>query len=77
MTLSLVVAQNLWTIRSERKLTQGAVAAKAGLSVSYLSMLEHRQRTPSLETLEKLAKALAIPPLSLFKPSPGPRSRRR
>ena len=55
-------AVNLKSERLRRKLSQEALAAKAGLSVSYISMLERGQRTPPLDTLESLAKALAVSP---------------
>ena len=59
-------ATNLKSERLRRKLSQEALAAKAGLSVSYISMLERGQRTPPLETLEQLARALAVNPLNLL-----------
>lgn len=59
-------SDNLKAERTRRKLSQEALAHKAGLSVSYISMLERGQRTPPLETLELLAKALAINPLNLL-----------
>jgi len=59
-------AVNLKNERLRRKLSQEALAAKAGLSVSYISMLERGQRTPPLATLEALAKALAVSPVSLL-----------
>jgi ribosome-binding protein aMBF1 (putative translation factor) len=59
-------AVNLKSERLRRKLSQEALAAKAGLSVSYISMLERGQRTPPLDTLESLAKALAVSPTSLL-----------
>lgn len=67
MTLSTIVAWNLRTLRSQRKLTQGTVAAEAGASVSYISMLERGERAPSLQMLQALAKAFGVPPLSLLK----------
>lgn len=71
------MAQNLRALRSQRKLSQETVAHKAGISVSYVSMLERGQRTPPLQTVEVLAKALAVPPISLFgAPRQAPRSRR-
>ena len=57
---------NLKTERMRRKLSQEALAHKAGLSVSYISMLERGQRTPPLDTLETLAKALSVSPVSLL-----------
>ncbi|HEX9241511.1 MAG TPA: helix-turn-helix transcriptional regulator [Anaeromyxobacter sp.] len=59
-------AVNLKSERLRRKLSQESLAAKAGLSVSYISMLERGQRTPPLATLESLAKALAVSPTSLL-----------
>jgi transcriptional regulator with XRE-family HTH domain len=59
-------ALNLKSERLRRKLSQEALAAKAGLSVSYISMLERGQRAPPLDTLESLAKALAVSPTSLL-----------
>ncbi len=53
-------AVNLKHERVRKKLSQEALASKAGLSVSYISMLERGQRTPPLDTLESIAKALAV-----------------
>ena len=53
-------AINLKNERMRKKLSQEALATKAGLSVSYISMLERGQRTPPLDTLESIAKALAV-----------------
>ena len=79
MTLADIVAQNLFATRSRRKLSQQAVAEKSNLSVSYISMLERGARTPPLETLEVLAKALGVKPLDLLEKSTAkvaPRARR-
>jgi transcriptional regulator with XRE-family HTH domain len=59
-------AVNLKNERLRRKLSQESLAAKARLSVSYISMLERGQRAPPLDTLESLAKALSVPPTSLL-----------
>ncbi len=71
MSLASLVAQNLRIVRTQRKLSQEALAAKAGISVSYVSMLERGQRTPPLDTLEAVAKALAVSPLYLLQRLPG------
>jgi transcriptional regulator with XRE-family HTH domain len=57
---------NLKSERLRRKLSQESLAHKAGLSVSYISMLERGQRAPPLDTLESLAKALSVAPTSLL-----------
>src|SRR6266568_2718113 len=59
-------AVNLKSERLRKKLSQEALASKAGLSVSYISMLERGQRTPPLDTLESLAKALSVSATSLL-----------
>lgn len=59
-------SDNLRAERMRKKLSQESLAHKAGLSVSYISMLERGQRTPPLDTLETLAKALSISPVSLL-----------
>jgi len=66
MALERLVSQNLRAARLQKKLSQEVLAQKAGLSVSYVSMLERGQRTPPLDTLETLAKALGVPPLNLL-----------
>jgi transcriptional regulator with XRE-family HTH domain len=75
MPLSKLVAQNLFGVRTRRKLSQQTVADKAGLSVSYISMLERGMRVPPLETLEAIARALGVPPLNLLQAAPGKRPR--
>ncbi len=66
MSLTKVVAQNLRLTRQHRKLSQESLAKKTGLSVSYISMLEREERTPPLDTLENLARALSVKPLELL-----------
>lgn len=52
--------------RTKRKLSQAALAERAGISVSYLSMLERSKRDPALSTLKKVANALGMPLEILF-----------
>jgi transcriptional regulator with XRE-family HTH domain len=59
-------AANVRRLRAKRNFSQKALAEKSGVSVSYVSMLERAQRSPPLETIEKLAKALGVPPSSLL-----------
>lgn len=66
MSLTNIVAQNLRAVRAQQKLSQQTLAKKAHVSVSYISMLERGERTPPLETLESLAKALRVSPLYLL-----------
>jgi len=65
-SLAQKFAVNLKSERVRKKLSQEALARKADLSVSYVSMLERGQRTPPLDTLEVLARALGTSALSLI-----------
>jgi transcriptional regulator with XRE-family HTH domain len=59
-------AANVRRLRAKRNLSQKALAERSGVSVSYVSMLERGQRSPPLETIEKLARALGVPPATLL-----------
>lgn len=59
------IGRNLKRIRRERGLTQAELARKVGITQVYVAYLEggrksKASRTPSLRTLEKLAKALKV-----------------
>jgi transcriptional regulator with XRE-family HTH domain len=66
MDLLTRFAGNVRRLRAKKGLSQKALADKVGISVSYVSMLERGQRSPPLETIEKVAKALSVPPASLL-----------
>jgi transcriptional regulator with XRE-family HTH domain len=71
MPLSDNVSQNIFAARKAKKLSQTALAKKSKISVSYVSMLERGARTPPLDTLEVIAKALGVPPLNLLEKPAG------
>lgn len=66
MDLVTRFAGNVRKLRSKKKLSQKILADKVGISVSYVSMLERGQRSPPLDMLEKVAKALGVSPISLL-----------
>jgi transcriptional regulator with XRE-family HTH domain len=66
MDLLTRFAGNVRRLRAKRHLSQKALADKVGISVSYVSMLERGQRSPPLETIEKVARALGVPPSGLL-----------
>lgn len=47
--------------RTQRDLSQAQLAALAGVSVSYLSLLERGKRDPNFGTVQRVADALAVP----------------
>lgn len=52
--------------RTRRKLSQAQLAQRAGISVSYLSLLERSRRDPPLSTLQRIAAGLHVPLEILF-----------
>jgi transcriptional regulator with XRE-family HTH domain len=66
MDLLTRFATNVRRLREKKKLSQKSLADKVGIWVSYVSMLERGQRSPPLETIEKMAKALGVPAASLL-----------
>ena len=60
------IGQAIQLARSKRKLSQAALAKRAGISVSYLSLLERGRRDQPLSTLQRIAAALAMPVEILF-----------
>ncbi len=47
--------------RQQKKLSILTVATRAGLSPSYVSLLERNARDPSLSTMEKISRSLEVP----------------
>lgn len=54
-------------LRESRRLTQDEFARKSGISVSFASLLERGGRSPSYETLLKIAEALEVQVADLFR----------
>lgn len=69
MSLVLSFQKNLRRARRASGLSQTKLAKKAGICVSYVSMLERGNRQPPLQTIESLGRALNVPPLSLLRPA--------
>lgn len=60
------VGQAIRLCRTQRGVSQSAIADRANCSVSYLSMLENNKRDPTLSTVTKIAEALHVPVGLLF-----------
>ncbi|MGE5592908.1 MAG: helix-turn-helix domain-containing protein [Betaproteobacteria bacterium] len=54
-------------LRRLRRMTQEQLGELTGLHVSYIGQLERGQRTPSVKTLDAIAKALQVDPALLVK----------
>jgi transcriptional regulator with XRE-family HTH domain len=69
------VAAQVRRRREALGLSNGALAARAGISKAMLSKIEHRRTSCSLSTLARLAEALAVPVSALLhgtEPAGGP-----
>ncbi len=54
------IASSLKAIRRKMGLTQADVAEKAGLSTNFYARIERSEQQPTIETLEKLTRALGV-----------------
>ncbi len=61
------LATRIKALRERRRLSQEALAAKAGVSRGYLARLETGRHDPTVGTVEKLAKALRVKVADLLK----------
>ena len=68
----MIIGERLRQIREEKKLSQGDIEHKTGLLRCYISRVENGHTVPSVETLEKFARALEVPMYQLFYDSEEP-----
>jgi transcriptional regulator with XRE-family HTH domain len=66
MALRSVLAKNLRRIRLETGLSQEALADRAGLDRTYISALERERYSASVDTIDRLARALDVEPAELI-----------
>ncbi len=60
VSITEVVRQRLRRLRAQRQLTQEDLCERAGISVDAVSRIENGNRTPTLETLQRLSRALGV-----------------
>ncbi len=66
-SISTRLGQRINTLRKACGYSQEELAERAGISVSYLSMIERAERTPHVKTLEKVASALDVSISEIFR----------
>ena len=66
LTLEVSLGRRVRTLRQRLQITATELAAEAGLSPGMLSKIENGGTSPSLATLQALARALNVPLTSLF-----------
>jgi len=62
----MVIGDRLRALREEKNFSQGEVEKRTGLLRSHVSRVENGHTIPSVETLEKFARALEVPIYQLF-----------
>jgi transcriptional regulator with XRE-family HTH domain len=62
----MIIGDRLRIMREEKGFSQGEIEKRTGLLRCYVSRVENGHTIPSIETLEKLARALEIPLYQLF-----------
>jgi len=68
----MIISDRLRQLRDEKKLSQGDIEKRTGLLRCYISRVENGHTVPTVETLEKMARALEVPLYQLFYEEDGP-----
>ena len=68
----MIIGDRLKSLREQKKFSQFEVEKRTGLLRCYISRVEHGHTVPSVETLEKFARALEVPMYQLFYDSDMP-----
>jgi transcriptional regulator with XRE-family HTH domain len=71
----MLIGQRLRELRESKKLSQGDLEHRTGLLRCYTSRVENGHTVPSIETLEKYARALEIPLYRFFHDGEEPPSK--
>jgi transcriptional regulator with XRE-family HTH domain len=61
------LASNIRRLRVARRLSQESLAVDADIAPSFISQMENGRRNPSIEVVERLAKALDVDLVDLLK----------
>ncbi|MGH9688590.1 MAG: helix-turn-helix domain-containing protein [Candidatus Acidiferrales bacterium] len=68
----MLIGQRLRQLRELKNLSQGDIQKRTGLIRCYTSRIENGHTVPSVETLQKYARALELPLYRLFYDGPAP-----
>src|ERR1700676_797482 len=62
----MLIGQRLRELRESKNFSQGEIERRTGLLRCYTSRVENGHTVPSIETLEKYARALEVPLYKVF-----------
>jgi transcriptional regulator with XRE-family HTH domain len=68
----MLIGARLRDMRMDKKLSQGDIEERTGLLRCYVSRVENGHTVPSVETLEKFARAFEVPTYMLVYDGSGP-----
>ena len=68
----MTIGERLRALREEKKLTQGDIQKRTGFLRCHISRVENGFMVPTVESLEKFARALEIPTYQLLYEGEGP-----
>ena len=66
MSLERLVIDNIKRIRKEKGISQEKLAEACNTATSYIGLMEIYRNVPKLSTIERIAEALEVDPLTLF-----------
>ncbi len=75
LSLDEIVRRRIRELRVERGLTQEQLCERAGISVDAVSRIEGGSRVPTLDTIERLARAFGVSPMNFLERASAPKSR--
>ena len=62
----MVIGDRIRALREQKGLSQGQIEKRTGLLRCYISRVENGHTVPSIDTVEKLARALEVPLYQIF-----------
>jgi transcriptional regulator with XRE-family HTH domain len=62
----MIIGERLRALREQKNLSQGDIEERTGLLRCYISRVENGYTVPAIATLEKMARALEVPPYQLL-----------
>jgi transcriptional regulator with XRE-family HTH domain len=62
----MVIGDRIRALREQRGFSQGQIEKRTGLLRCYISRVENGHTVPSIDTVEKLARALDVPLYQIF-----------
>ncbi|MCE1252519.1 MAG: helix-turn-helix domain-containing protein, partial [Anaerolineae bacterium] len=70
LSAELLVGMKLRYLRNQKGFSLRVLAERSGLNINTLSLVENGKSSPSVSTLQQLARALEVPITSFFESEP-------